>query len=163
MLSQIGHHPVHQFPNVVILVNQYTDLLPLRDLQLQYHDHIVLLRVILSNMPVPKTKVDGVIPHCIVATVEVPLTVHLVRVVIAPRVLETIVLVIIPVAIVLPASLIVVGVVVSAHTVVLIMVVEVVIAKVAIVIVVVEEVILLMLVLLVLRVFILTRASKVRI
>ena len=112
-------------------------------------------------MPVPKTEVDGVIPNCIVATVKVPLTVHLVRVVIAPRVLETIVLVIIPVAIMLPTPLVGVGVVVAAHTVVLIVVV--VIAKVAIVIVVVEEVILLMLVLLVLRVFILTRASKVRI
>ena len=161
MLPQIGHHPVYQFPNVVILVHQYANLLPLRDFQLQHHDHIVLLRVILSNMPVPKTEVDGVVSHCIVATVEVPLTVHLVRVVIAPRVLETIVLVIIPVAIVLPASLVVVGVVVAAHTVVLIVVV--VIAKVAIVIVVVEEVILLMLVLLVLRVFILTRASEMRI
>ena len=161
MLTQVSHHTIHQLSNVVILVHQYANLLPLRDLQLQHHDHIVLLRVILSNMPVPKTEVDGVIPHCIVATVKVPLTVHLVRVVIAPRVLETIVLVIIPVAIVLPASLVVVGVVVAAHTVVLIVVV--VIAKVAIVIVVVEEVILLVLVLLVLRVFILTRASEVRI
>ena len=163
MLPQVSHHPVHQLPNVVILVHQYANLLPLCNLQLQHHDHIVIFRVILGDMPVPKTEVDGIIPHCIVATVEVPLTVHLVRIVIAPLVLETTVLVIIPVAIVLPAPLVVVGVVVAAHIVVLIMVVVVVIAKVAIVIIVIEEVILLMLVLLVLRVIVLTGASEVRI
>ena len=163
MLPQVSHHPVHQLPNVVVLVHQDPDLLPLRNLQLQHHNHIVIFRVVLSDMPVPKTEVDGIIPHCIVATVKVPLTVHLVRVVIAPLVLETTVLVIIPVAIVLPAPLVVVGVVVAAHIVVLIMVVVVVIAKVAIVIIVIEEVILLMLVLLVLRVIVLTGASEVRI
>ena len=50
-----------QFPDIIILVYEYSDTLPFGHLNLQYDKHIIVLRVVLRDMSVAKAEIHDVI------------------------------------------------------------------------------------------------------
>ena len=59
MLVQVYHDPFHQLYSIIILIYQYPNALSIIELELQDHDHIEVLRVVLCQVSIVETKVDN--------------------------------------------------------------------------------------------------------
>ena len=60
VLEQVGHESVAQLFDVIVFVDEHSDAASMTHLQVYHHQHLIILKIVLSNVSVIEAEVHDV-------------------------------------------------------------------------------------------------------